>query len=305
MSINQATRLDSKDTRVFKYIFEFGGDRSPAIAEAVLYRYPTFENRTVICCSTQSGCPIGCSFCGTGKSFVRSLGHDEIIAQVEHIFHDHKIDTTVVKKLQIMFMSMGEPMLNFKELEKAIRTLHGKFPNASLLISTSAPNTDYSRLRDLSCEIPSVGLQFSVHESTDEARNILIPFRHKLSLSMIAYEGTLWYQATERHPFFNYCVHTRNNTEADADRLTTFFNPSIWEATLSVICESDETVSAAHKRQRELVADFMELLLVRNFSVRMFDPAGQDDIGGGCGQLWHVQKWMQTHPELVRKQITA
>src|SRR3989339_440698 len=60
-----------------------------------------------------------------------------------------------------------------------------------------------------------------------------------------------------------------------------------------------------YKRQRELVADFMELLLVRNFSVRMFDPAGQDDIGGGCGQLWHVQKWMQTHPELVRKQITA
>lgn len=52
-----------------KYVFE----KENAVAEAVLYAYPNYEKRTVICCSTQSGCPIGCRFCGAGDSFVRSL----------------------------------------------------------------------------------------------------------------------------------------------------------------------------------------------------------------------------------------
>ena len=41
----------------------------------------------------------------------------------------------------------------------------------------------------------------------------------------------------------------------------------------------------------------------RGFSTRMFDPAGQDDIGGGCGQLWFVQEWMKNNPELARPSI--
>ena len=60
----QVKRIDSSDENVSKYVFDFGN----AVAEAVLYKYPTFEERTVICCSTQSGCPVGCRFCGAGRS---------------------------------------------------------------------------------------------------------------------------------------------------------------------------------------------------------------------------------------------
>src|SRR5882757_3319269 len=101
-------RLESTDTNVLKYVFE----RADAVAEAVLYKYPTYEARTVICCSTQSGCPVGCRFCGAGDSFVRSLTAEEIVSQVTHVLEDEHVDAVRVERMQIMFMSMGEPMLN-------------------------------------------------------------------------------------------------------------------------------------------------------------------------------------------------
>jgi 23S rRNA (adenine2503-C2)-methyltransferase len=295
----QVKRIDSSDTNVSKYVFDFDN----AVAEAVLYKYPTYEERTVICCSTQSGCPVGCRFCGAGDAFVRSLTGEEIVAQVEHLFADRRIETSRVVRCQIMFMSMGEPLLNLNGLESAIRELHALYPRFSLLISTSAPAINYKRVRDLSFDIPTVGLQFSVHESTDAARDALIPFEAKLNLRQISLEGELWARVTGRRPFFNYCAHEGNTSDADANRLYALFSPDIWESTVSVVCEREESVAAANERQRQLATDFMEKLMARGFSTRCFDPAGQDDVGGGCGQLWHVQNWMRNNPTLARPSI--
>lgn len=295
----QVKRVDSSDENVSKYVFDFGN----AVAESVLYKYPTYEARTVICCSTQSGCPVGCRFCGAGDNFVRSLTGDEIVAQVNHLFADRGIDATKVEKCQIMFMSMGEPLLNIKGLSSAIRQLHALYPRFSLLISTSAPRADYDAVRALSVEVPAVGLQFSVHESTDAARDALIPFKAKLTIEQIAVEGEKWAQATGRRPFFNYCAHANNTSDDDAQRLLAQFNPGVWESTVSVVCERDESVAAANVRQRKLATDFMDKLLDLGYSTRCFDPAGQDDIGGGCGQLWFVQDWMRQNSALARPSV--
>jgi 23S rRNA (adenine2503-C2)-methyltransferase len=292
----------SSDEHVTKFVFTKEGD-APAVAEAVLYKYPNYEDRTVICCSTQSGCPVGCRFCGAGDAFVRSLTTEEIIEQPRYLLETTGVDPNKIQKLQIMFMSMGEPMLNQKKLIPALRTLHTMYPNAALLVSTSGPKVDYQPFIELSQEIPAIGLQFSVHESTDEARNALIPFLGKLPIAEIATTGRQWAEATGRQPFFNYCVHDQNNTDEDVERLSALFDPAVWQATLSVICERDESVAAANKRQRELTAHFMAKIVRAGYSARMFDPAGQDDIGGGCGQLWFVQEWMQQHPEDARKSI--
>jgi 23S rRNA (adenine2503-C2)-methyltransferase len=292
--------IPSSDKNVRKYVFTNEVNK-PAVAEAVLYKYPTYEERTVICCSTQSGCPVGCRFCGTGEFFIRSLTADEIVAQVEHLFADENIDQSKVARTQIMFMSMGEPLLNKQGLVGAIHRLHELYPTAALLISTSAPDVDYEWVRELSYEVPTVGLQFSVHESTNEARDKLIPFKKKLTLEQIAEEGVAWYEETGRQPFFNYCAHETNSSQADADRLLKLFDPAIWQATVSVVCEQDESVAAANVRQRELATDFMSKLLAHGFSTRCFDPAGQDDIGGGCGQLWFVQDFAARHPEVTNK----
>lgn len=289
----------SSNNSVRKYVFE----RADAVAESVLYKYPTYEERTVICCSTQSGCPVGCRFCGSGDNFVRSLSAEEIVAQVQHILSDEKIDASKVKKFQIMFMSMGEPMLNSNNLIKAIRKLNELYPNAALLVSTSAPKVEYQAFFDVSKEISKVGLQFSVHESTDEKRNALIPFKAKLTLEEISKIGQEWYNHTGRSPFFNYCAHEGNVSEEDADRLRNLFDPEIWEATISVVCERNEFVAAANERQQELAARFRYLLGNRDFSTRIFDPSGQDDCGGGCGQLWYVQTWMKEHPDKARPSV--
>lgn len=288
--------FSSTDENVLKYVFT----KSDAIAESVLYKYPTYKDRTVICCSTQSGCPVGCRFCGAGDNFVRSLTAEEIVEQPVFLLEQTGVNPAEMDRLQIMFMSMGEPMLNLKALIPALRKLHRLYPNAALLISTSAPDVDYQPIIDLSVEIPMIGLQFSVHESTDEARDVLIPFERKLNLERIAKVGLRWAAATGRQPFFNYCAHPKNTSSGDADRLAALFPADVWQATLSVICERDEHVAAANERQQELATNFSNEMLARGYSVRVFNPAGQDDIGGGCGQLWFVQDWMSQHPEKTK-----
>jgi len=299
---NNIHRHDSENENVWKYVFENNSEK-PAVAEAVLYRYPSFEERTVICCSTMSGCPVGCRFCGAGDYFVRNFTDDEIVSQVQHLLSDHKIDATKICRFQIMFMSMGEPLLNMKNLSNACHKLHALYPQAALLISTSAPDVDYEPVIQLSKEIDKVGLQFSVHESTDDARNQLVPFKHKLNLAQISETGNRWATETGRRPFFNYCVHDKNNSQQDVNNLLARFNPSVWEATISVVCERDEHVSAANERQRGLASEFMQRMLNAGYSVRMFDPAGQDDIGGGCGQLWFVQDWMKSNNGVAKPSI--
>lgn len=229
--------FESSDTNVKKFVFEmpeketYYGDNGncihldKAIAEAVLYRYGSYKERTVICCSIQSGCPIGCTFCGTGKFFIRNLTMWEIIGQVETIMATIDCAPEDIKKFQIMFMSMGEPMCNYSELESSIKSLNVRYPNAQLLVSTSAPSVTYkfiSRFIELSRNIDKVGLQFSVHESTDENRKKFIP-TDTCTLRQIASIGEMWAAFVGRKPFFNYCVHIGNNTKEDAERLANIF----------------------------------------------------------------------------------
>lgn len=282
----------SSDTNVAKFVFTKGKDIA---VEAVLYRYEEYRKRTVICCSTQCGCPIGCKFCGTGKFFVRNLTAEEIIEQVRTVLSTIDCDTKDIEKFQIMFMSMGEPFLNYDAVEKAIVTLHDIYPNAQLLISTSGPKNLWlymSRFIELSKKIDKVGLQFSVHESTDEVRwkNIT---ENTGTLRQLSVAGEFWAANVGRKPFYNYCVHANNSSTEDAERLVKLFNPDVWETTLSVICEKDESVKNSIKRQLEIIDEFSKALVDRGASIRVFNPAGQDDIGGGCGQLWFFQKWLK------------
>ncbi len=79
----------------------------------------------------------------------------------------------------------------------------------------------------------------------------------------------------------------------DIDNLQETFNPDVWEVTLSVICEKDESVHSSIQRQLKLIESFNKKMISRGFSTRVFNPAGQDDIGGGCGQLWYFQDWLK------------
>lgn len=286
--------FQDEQEHVNKFVFT----KENAIAETVLYRYPDYKTRTVICCSVQSGCPVGCVFCGTGKNFFRSLNIDEICSQVRTTLSHTGIDAKDMDRLQIMFMSMGEPLLN-KFIYNAIRNLHSYYPKAELLLSTIAPRLkSYDKLLDISKEIHLVGLQFSIHASTDEDRNVLIPFKKKLSLKEISRLGNLWHSVTSRPPFFNYCATVHNTTDDDAKRLLDLFDPNIWYGTISIICNKEEGKSSEGE---EIAIEFANKLAEMGYSSRVFNPAGKDTIGGGCGQLWYVQKWMRNQGDMHGK----
>lgn len=285
--------FESSEGNVWKYVFT----TEDMVAETVLYRYNDFHERTVICCSTMSGCPVGCTFCGTGNKFIRNLTAGEIVKQILTVLEDKNITDIgdKGKRFQIMFMSMGEPLLNWDEVESAICSLHELYPNAELLLSTIAPNKRdvWKRVIDISKKIDKVGLQFSIHKSNDLERDELIPYKNKLTLNEIRDIGIIWWKETGRHPYLNYCIDGTNNTALDALYLTQMFSPVVFNFTFSVVCSADENMKDAGFRELQTVRKFEQIFAERGYNTRIFNPDGQDDIGGGCGQLWYVQQWMK------------
>ena len=289
-------RFDSTEGVVWKYVFS-GED---AVAETVLYRYDDFYKRTVICCSTMSGCPVGCTFCGTGKRFVRNLTADEIVYQIYSVLKDQGIHDDIAErceKFQIMFMSMGEPMLNWEEVKTAIYILNSRYPNAQLLLSTIGVNNNctLADMMKVSKEIDKVGLQFSIHQALETKRNLLIPYKNKMSLREIRDAGTRWHSVTGRPVYLNYCIDGNNISKEELARLKDLFTPLVFNFTFSVVCSADETMKDAGYRNLDTIQKVMGDFLSAGYNVRVFDPAGQDDLGGGCGQLWYTQRWMNEH----------
>ncbi len=289
----EVKKFASSEGNVWKYVFHFEG----AVAEAVLYRYESFEKRTVICCSVQSGCPVGCSFCGTGGAFIRDLTMDEIVSQITHILADNELNnkTGEIEKFQIMFMSMGEPMLNMDNVIMAVRKLSFYYNNADLLISTVGINnvTVINDLLELAKSISKVGLQFSLHRGYEKERRQLIPFKKILSLRELRDFGLLFKVYTGRKVFLNYCVTEHNVNLYELEAIKDLFSPLVFNMTFSVVCQADETMKDAVKHNYTRLQLVTDSFLEDGYDCRMFDPAGQDDIGGGCGQLWYVQKYLK------------
>lgn len=286
--------FEGANPNVKKYVFT----KKDAVYEAVVYKYGSYEERTVICCSVQSGCPVGCVFCGTGKRFVRNLNHKEILTQINEVLARENLigKTNDIKKFQIMFMSMGEPMLNWENLEMAIFDLNMFYPNAQLLISTMGIKNDktFKNVVELAKVIDKIGLQFSLHNSLDEERSQIIPYKNKYSVRDIRDRGIWFYKKTGRKPYINYCVTKDNSTEKHINRMLDLFTADIFCLTFSTICNADKTAT-------EDQTDYTGLHLMQStfldngYNVRVFDPAGKDDIGGGCGQLWYVQEWLKNY----------
>lgn len=112
MSIwNKIKRIDSTDENVAKFVFE----KDNAVAEAVLYKYPTYEERTVICCSTQSG----------------NLTSEQIVNLPVHVLAELKIDSDKIKDFKIMYV--GNAKLNHENYRNAILALSVIYPKATVI----------------------------------------------------------------------------------------------------------------------------------------------------------------------------
>jgi adenine C2-methylase RlmN of 23S rRNA A2503 and tRNA A37 len=144
------------------------------------------SERWMIGVSTMSGCPVGCKFCATAKlKRCRNLTSEEIVEQVLQVISMQTEEfiwdflSGEVKEFKINYTRMGEPFLNIENVKRAVQTLDVLFPNIKIhhYISTiGIKGADYSWIKD------NVTLQFSVHSFSEEYRNWLIPFKHKITL---------------------------------------------------------------------------------------------------------------------------
>src|SRR5205085_11482866 len=141
-------------------------------------------DRATICVSSQVGCAVNCQFCLTALLGVkRNLQAGEIVGQVMAVLNDRGVDLTR-HQVNIVFMGMGEPFLNYANFMKAVRLLvEGVgFPESRMTVSTSGT---VPRIHDFANEPVRPKLAISLNASNDEIRSRIMPINKKWDLAML------------------------------------------------------------------------------------------------------------------------
>lgn len=151
------------------------------INELKNYHLGTREDRWMIGISCMSGCPVHCEFCATGQlKRWRNLTAEEMVEQVKFILDKNlDVDITKCKEFKINYTRMGEPALNWENIQKAVKMIDEMLPGVRVhhYISTiGVKGTDFSWIKD------NITLQISLHSLDEERRNELIPYKNKMTI---------------------------------------------------------------------------------------------------------------------------
>jgi 23S rRNA (adenine2503-C2)-methyltransferase len=247
--------------------------------EAVLI--PEAE-RTTLCVSTQVGCAMACTFCATGfLGFTRNLTTAEIIEQVCRMRDFLEAPRKITN---IVFMGMGEPLLNLPAVAEAIRILvHPKaFAFAPRRVTVSTVGV-VPKIRELLSLAP-LNLAVSLHATTDRVRDQLVPLNRKFPLAvMLDHLRELDEVSKQRPVFFEYTlIEGVNDSQDDARRLPTLLRgiPS----KLNLIPMNPHGKSPYRAPSDEVTETFLRIVAGSGMRVTLRRSRG-DDIGAACGQL--------------------
>ena len=180
------------------------------------------QKRLTVCVSSQVGCPMDCKFCATGKDGLkRSLKVGEILEQILLIQHEMKQKAT-----NIVFMGMGEPLLNMYELLLSIKSINNdlKISQRKITVSTVAIPNKIIQLSEFSLEILGkcqFTLAISLHAPNQEIRETIIPSAKKYNISSIVKDCREFVKNTGRRISFEYILLNKLNDQIDhADQLS-------------------------------------------------------------------------------------
>jgi 23S rRNA (adenine2503-C2)-methyltransferase len=253
--------------------------RDGRLVESVLI--PEAE-RTTLCISTQVGCPLACSFCATGAlGFTRNLSVAEIVDQVcrmrERLAPGQRLTNVV-------FMGMGEPLLNLPAVVEAVRVLlHPKafaLGPRKLTVSTAGV---VPKIGALLASVP-VNLAVSLHAATDAVRDVLVPLNRRFPLADLM--GTLRSLETvsvRRPVFFEYTLMRDVNDSLDDARRTARLLRGL-PSKLNLI-PMNAHPDAPYQPPRDADVERFAAELVRHgVTVTVRRPRGAD-IDAACGQL--------------------
>jgi 23S rRNA (adenine2503-C2)-methyltransferase len=171
--------------------------------------------RLTLCISTQVGCPLGCRFCATGSmGFKRDLTTGEIIDQVLQVRRDYGKRIT-----NLVYMGMGEPMLNYDNVMKSINLLNDdRSLNVGVRHITVSTAGYADRIRQMADEDRKVKLALSLHSLDNEKRTALMPLTKKFPVPELINALAYYYRKTRQRPTFEYILFDGfNDTESDVN----------------------------------------------------------------------------------------
>lgn len=240
------------------------------------------ERRHTLCVSTQVGCPLACSFCATGAlGFTRNLSTAEIVDQVcrarEILPADQQLSNVV-------FMGMGEPLLNLPAVERSISILTDPkgFAMAPRRITVSTAGL-VPKIRPL-LELAPINLAVSLHATLDEVRDVLVPLNRRFPIAeLLGCLRTEKLVSPRRPVFFEYTLIAGVNDSAeDARRLPQLLRgiPS----KLNVIPMNPHPHSEYRAPSAAVVDRFTAILHSAGLRVTLRRNRGAD-IAAACGQL--------------------
>jgi 23S rRNA (adenine2503-C2)-methyltransferase len=242
--------------------------------------------RLTACVSSQVGCAMACAFCATGTmGFQQNLTSGEIFDQA------HLMNTLATERYgrgltNIVFMGMGEPMLNYANVVKSIRIITdaagiGLAPRR-ITVSTVGISR---RIRQLADDDPGVRLAVSLHAPSDAQRSSIMPVNRAAQTDLKALREALEYywSRTTREVTYEYCLFDRfNDSVKDADALAEI---SRWVPSKVNLLMYNAVPGLPFRRTPDdTVNQFARVLVQRGVTVTIRKSRGQD-IDAACGQL--------------------
>ncbi len=257
--------------------------------EAVLI--PDFDEegdprRMTVCVSSQVGCAMACSFCATGQmGFQQNLSAGEIFDQIHHmsLLSDVRFGRG---PSNIVYMGMGEPLLNYDQVLKSIEVL--THPDALGMAARRITVSTVGlarRIRQLADEGTRFNLAISLHAPTDTQRSAIMPVNRAASTDLTALREAVQHytRTTGRGVTYEYCMFSGfNDTETDARNLA---DVAAWAPSkVNLIMYNPVPGLGFERTPEERLNQFIKVLVRRGVTVTVRRSRGES-IDAACGQL--------------------
>lgn len=270
------TQVSSVD-KTTKFLWElFDG----VTVESVLLFHP---DRVTACISTQAGCPVGCVFCATGQSgFERNLTAGEIVGQLLQMESQRRV---VVGN--VVFMGMGEPLLNYAEVVRSVRILsHPKGKGMGMRRFTVSTVGIPDKIVQLAKDLPEVKLAVSLHAATNYKRDQLVPLNRRYSVEELVQSVKEYQKLTKNRVTFEYVlIREFNDFTEDAEKLAEVLRGvGAYVNLIPVNPVHIDGKSQFEKPSHWVVERFKEVLERHNVECEVRREKGTD-IDAACGQL--------------------
>jgi 23S rRNA (adenine2503-C2)-methyltransferase len=251
-----------------------GGDGE--VFECVLLPY---EDRVSCCISSQVGCPMGCKFCATGLGgFDRNLSPGEIVGQYLMLqrLSDRRIS-------HVVFMGMGEPLLNLKNVVASLRLLHDEVGLSYRHMTVSTVGL-VPQIYELAKEKLPIHLALSLHSAVDEVRDSLMPVNHKWPVQVVMKAMRDYQAATGRKITLEYLLIKGITDTPDQARELVRVSKGVPLVVNLIPFNWVDTEQGFARPEAERVRTFRGILANSGINVTQRVERGHD-IAAACGQL--------------------